>query len=301
MGAFRGERGTTHKWAVVIRLFHGHTVWVRKAEIGQVNSIGAVSTSDELASGLSIVIPAWNEEDRLARTLERYLPALEARADPYEVIVVADGVRDRTAEVAARYADRHVRVLRFPNKLGKGGAVFAGIRVSRYENVGYLDADGPISPEEMYGLVDYLKDVDCVIASRWMRGASGRETEPLFNRIAGRGWNFLTQMLLFLPLRDTQAGAKFFKGAVARSLLKSVTLTNRAFDVDLLYHVRKHGGRVKEVPVRWVHDPATRMPIARAIPVMFVSLVGVRVMNSPIGRRVPPRLVEWFVSEFGGN
>ena len=250
-------------------------------------------TLDASVPGVSIVIPAWNEEDRLARTLERYLPALESRGEPFEVIVVADG-HDRTAEVAARYSDRQVSVLRFPSKLGKGGAVLAGIRVSRFEYVGYLDADGPISPEEMYGLVSYLKDVDCVVASRWTRGASGAGAEPLFNRVAGRGWNFLTRSLLFLPLRDTQAGAKFFKGPVVRSLLKSVTLTNRAFDVDLLYHVRKEGGRLKELPVRWDHDLDTRMPIGRAIPVMFVSLLGVRVMNSRFASRVPPQLVALF-------
>ena len=249
--------------------------------------------------GVSIVIPAWNEEDRLQRTLDRYLPALEARGDPFEVIVVVDGVRDRTAEVAERYRDRHVRLLRFEHKLGKGGAVLAGLRESRYEYVGYLDADGPISPEAMHDLVGSLEDVDCVVASRWVRGASGVEAEPRFNRAAGRAWNFLARSLLFLPLRDTQAGAKFFRGSVVRPLLKSVTLTNRAFDVDLLYHVRKRGRSVKEVPVAWTHDRATRMPIGRAIPVMFVSLVGVRLMNSPLRRRVPAKLVAWFLSEFG--
>lgn len=258
-----------------------------------------MTTQDTGSYGVSIVIPAWNEEDRLARTLERYLPSLEARSVPFEVIVVVDGNQDRTAEVAGRYECRHVRLLRFPSKLGKGGAIFAGIRVSRFEHVGYLDADGPISPEEMYGLVDYLRDVDCVVASRWLRGASGVEAEPLFNRAAGRCWNILTRSLLFLPLRDTQAGAKFFKGPVVRSLLRSVTLTNRAFDVDLLYHVRKNGGHLKEIPVHWKHDPVTRMPIGRAIPIMFVSLVGLRVMNSPVGKRVPSKLVTWFISEFG--
>ena len=251
--------------------------------------------------GVSIVIPAWNEEDRLQRTLDQYLPALEERGDPFEVIVVVDGVRDRTAEVAERYRDRHVRVLKFPHKLGKGGAVLAGLRDSQYEYVGYLDADGPISPEAMYDLVSSLEDVDCVVASRWVRGASGVEAEPLFNRAAGRAWNFLTRSLLFLPLRDTQAGAKFFRGSVVRPLLKSVTLTNRAFDVGLLYHVRKRGRSVKEVPVAWHHDPATRMPIGRAIPVMFVSLIGVRLLNSPVGKRVPPRLIRWFRDEFGRN
>ena len=259
-----------------------------------------VTNPEAKRAGVSIVIPAWNEEDRLVRTLERYLPALESRSEPFEVIVVADGVRDRTADVAGQYAERHVRVLRFPNKLGKGGAILAGVRVSRYEYVGYLDADGPISPQEMYALVDYLKDVDCVVASRWIRGASGAGSEPLFNRIAGRAWNFLTRSLLFLPFGDTQAGAKFFKGSVVRPLLHTVTLTNRAFDVDFLYHVRKAGGHVKEVPVRWKHDPATRMPVGRAIPVMFVSLVGVRVMNSRVGKHVPPKLIHWFLEEFGG-
>ena len=247
--------------------------------------------------GVSIVIPAWNEEDRLARTLERYLPALERRGEPFEVIVVVDGVRDRTAEVARRYATRGVRLLEFPTKLGKGGAILEGLRASRFSYVGYLDADGPISPKEMYGLVGGLEDVDCVVASRWVRGSSGVGSEPLFNRLAGRAWNFLTRSLLFLPLRDTQAGAKFFRASVLRPLLESVTLTNRAFDVDLLYHVRKRGNGIREVPVAWTHDPATRMPIGRAIPVMFVSLVGVRLVNSPVGKRVPPRLIQWFLGE----
>jgi len=249
--------------------------------------------------GISIVIPAWNEEDRLARTLDRYLPALESRKEPFEVIVVVDGMDDRTADVAASYSARGVRVLRFPHRLGKGGAVLAGVRVSRYDYVGYLDADGPISPEQMYGLVAYLREVDCVVASRWMRGASGVEAEPLFNRVAGRAWNILTRSLLFLPIRDTQCGAKFFKGPVARSLLRTVTLTNRAFDVDVLYHVRKDGRRVIEIPVNWNHDRDTRLPIGRAIPVMFMSIVAVRLMNSPLGRHVPSKLVSWFERELG--
>ncbi len=255
-----------------------------------------MTTPSEGVPGVSIVIPAWNEEDRLARTLERYLPALEARGDPFEVIVGADGVRDRTAEVAERYAQRHVRLLQFPHKLGKGGAILAGLAAAQHEYVGYLDADGPISPEQMYALVGDLAEVDCVVASRWIRGATGVSGEPLFNRAAGRAWNFLTRSLLFLPLKDTQCGAKFFRSSVVRPMLKTVTLTNRAFDVDLLYHVRKSGVPMREVPVEWTHDAATRMPVGRAIPVMFLSIVGVRVMNSPVGKRVPSKLVQWFLN-----
>jgi glycosyltransferase involved in cell wall biosynthesis len=253
-----------------------------------------VKTSDAGVPGVSIVIPAWNEEDRLARTLERYLPSLEARGEPFEIIVVADGVRDRTAQVAEAYTGRHVRVLRYPTKLGKGGAVLEGLKEAKFEFVGYLDADGPISPAEMFGMVEHLAEVDFVLASRWTRGATGVGAEPLFNRAVGRVWNLLTRSLLFLPLRDTQCGVKFFRSSVIGPVLKTVTLTNRAFDVDFLYHVRKAGHLVREVPIHWTHNLETRMPIGGAIPVMFVSLVGIRVMNSPAGKRVPPRLIQKF-------
>ena len=249
--------------------------------------------------GISVVIPAWNEEARLGRTLDRFLPALESRGEPFEVIIVVDGVRDRTAEVARSYEARHVRVLQFPGKLGKGGAVLVGLKAAQYEYVGYLDADGPIPPTEMYRLLDALKECDCAVASRWVRGAQILRHEPLFNRIAGRAWNVLVRSLLFLPVRDTQCGAKFFRRSVLVPSLRAVSLTNRAFDVVILYHMRKQGRSIREVPVAWKHDVDTRMPIGQAVPVMFLSLIGARVMNTPVGRRVPRRLVQWFQQEWG--
>ena len=251
------------------------------------------------SDGLTIVIPAWNEEERLVRTLDRYLPRLEARGVPFEVLVVVDGNADGTAEVARAYSHRGVRVLQFREKLGKGGAVLAGLRSARYDCAGYLDADGPIPPEQLFGLADALREVDCVVASRWIRGSRIVRQEPVFNLLAGRVWNFLVRSLLFLPIRDTQCGAKFLRRSVITSTLRAVTLTNRAFDVDLLYHVRKAGHQVREVPVTWEHDPETRMPIGRAIPVMFLSLMGVRLMNLPISRKVPARWIDWFHRQWG--
>lgn len=249
--------------------------------------------------GLSIVIPAWNEEDRLARTLDRYLPALELRPEPFEVVVVTDGCKDRTAEVARSYSSRGVRVLEFPTKLGKGGAVLAGLRDARYEYVGYLDADGPIAPTEMARMVEALEQWDCVVASRWIQGSKVLKHEPLFNRLVGRIWNVLVRSILLIPIRDTQCGAKFVRRSVLMPTLKAVSLTNRAFEIDLLYHLRKRGHGVKELPVTWQHDPDSRMPVGRAIPVMFLALLGVRIMNLPIGKRVPKKCVDWFLQQWG--
>lgn len=250
-------------------------------------------------AGISLVIPAWNEEDRLDRTLARYLPALERRGQPYEIIVVTDGSVDRTAEVARSYEGRGVRVLEFPIKLGKGGAILAGMRAAAHEYVGYLDADGPIPPSEIATLEAALAQADCVVASRWVRGSVIVRQEPRFNLLAGRVWNFLVRSVLQVPIRDTQCGAKLLRKSVLGPTLRAIALTNRAFDVDLLYHVRKDGHRLAEVPVTWTHDPDSRMPIGWAIPVMFASLVGVRVMNLPVARRVPRRWVDAFLERWG--
>ncbi len=251
--------------------------------------------------GLSIVIPAWNEEERLPRTLEKYLPMLEGRGDPFEVIVVVDGARDRTAELARSYGNRGVRVLEFPHKLGKGGAVLRGMAEAQYDCVGYLDADGPIPPRELSKLVEALEGADCVVASRWLKDSVVTVPQPRFRRLYSRIWNFFARTVLLLPLRDTQCGAKFFRREVVSPVLAAVTLTNWAFDVDLLYHVRKGHRKIREVPVTWAHDEDSRLRVSHAIPVMMASIIGVRVMNWPIAPHVPRRFVSWFVRKYGAT
>ena len=253
-----------------------------------------------MVEGVSIVIPAWNEEERLPRTLDKYLPLLESRPEPFEVIVVVDGSRDRTAEIARSYSPRGVRVFEFPHKLGKGGAVLLGLREAIYDTVGYLDADGPIPPREISKLVEALKGADCVVASRWLKDSVVTVRQSLFRRFSSRLWNFFARSVLLLPLKDTQCGAKFFRREVITPILGAVTLTNWAFDVDLLYHVRKGGRTVREVPVTWAHDTDSKLPVGRAIPVMMMSIMGVRIMNwKPVARRVPKRFVSWFLQKYG--
>ena len=249
--------------------------------------------------GISIVIPAWNEEDRIGPTLERYLAALERLGPSYEIIVVMDGVRDGTERVVDRFADRGVRKLIFSKKLGKGGAVMAGLRLSRYAYVGYVDADGSVPPHELAKMVRFLEHHDCVVASRWVRGSHVTSQEPLFNVVAGRVYNFLVRSLLFLRVRDTQCGAKFLRREILDRVLAAVTVTNRAFEISLLYHIKKIGGTIEEVPIEWAHDGRSRMPIAKAVPVMFLTLIGLRVMNSPVGRYVPKGFVRTLALRWG--
>ncbi len=253
----------------------------------------------ESEKGVSIVIPAWNEEDRIGVTLERYLAALEELGIAYEIIVVMDGAKDRTEHVVDGFVGHGVRKLVFPEKLGKGGAVLSGLRETRYSYVGYVDADGAVPPHELLKMVGVLERCDCVVASRWLKGSRVVRQEPLFNVVAGRAYNFLVRSLLFLQVRDTQCGAKLLRRGMLDRMLAAVTITNRAFEISLLYHVRKSGGTIEEVPVEWVHDSRSRMPIGRAIPIMFLALLGLRVMNSPVGKYVPNGPVRALVKMWG--
>jgi glycosyltransferase involved in cell wall biosynthesis len=249
--------------------------------------------------GLSIIVPAWNEETRLPKTLDRYLPYLESRGQPYEVIVVVDGSKDATAPVARSYAARGVHVLEYPHKLGKGGAVLQGLRNARFDIVGYVDADGPIVPAEIERLVKTLDHADVAVGSRWAPDSVVTESQPPFRIFAGRAFNLLSRVLLGLKLKDTQCGAKFMRRAMVQSVLHQVTLSNWAFDVDLLYHMRKAGADLQEVGVTWRHDTGSKLPVMKMIPVMFLSVIGVRLMNLPISGRVPRKMVDWFVSNYG--
>lgn len=237
--------------------------------------------------GVSVIIPAWNEESRLPRALDQYVRLLEASTRPFEVIVVADGVTDRTVEVAREFEARGVRVLRFDHKLGKGGAILEGFRRARYDSVGFIDADAPVTPVNVAYLLSQLATSDAAIASRWIGKGVEHQRESFARRLLSRTWNLLTRSILRLEIHDTQCGAKFFRRDPLTSILNKVALTNWAFDASLLFHFQRSGYRIREVPVNWTDDPATKMQLARAIPAMFLSVIGIRLMSVP---RLAPRL-----------
>jgi dolichol-phosphate mannosyltransferase len=231
--------------------------------------------------GVSVVIPAWNEERRLPKTLEQYVRLLESYGGRFEVIVVVDGATDRTAEVAAEYTSREVRVLSFDHKLGKGGAILEGLRTARFDYVGFLDADAPITPVNLAYLLSGLSDADGAIASRWLARSVGGGRQSFSRRIFSRLWNLMTRSILQLDLKDTQCGAKFFHREALKQVLNQVTLTNWAFDASLLFHFKRAGFRIREVPVNWSDHPDSKMRLERAIPAMFLSLVGIRIVSLP--------------------
>lgn len=212
---------------------------------------------------LSIVIPAFQEEQRLGQSLELVTRYLRERELDAEVIVVDDGSTDRTAAVAAAI-DGPVVVERLPTNRGKGAAVRAGVARSRGELVLLSDADLSTPIEEVEKLETALDQGAAVaLGSRSVVDADVRVKQAWYRERLGRGFNVILHLLGFGGFRDTQCGFKLLRGDVARSLFADLELDGFAFDVELVDLARRRGFAIREVGVVWCNSPDSRVDPVR--------------------------------------
>ena len=250
--------------------------------------------SQEAKTGISIIIPAYNERSRIKKSLDSYIPVIESFNLPYEIIVVIDG-NDGTEDVIKHY--KNLKYFKSNVRLGKGGAVKKGLLMAQYQYVGFIDADGSLDPDDFKKMLQLIQDNCCVISSRYVKESKWINKEPLFNRFASRGFNIIVNLVLHLKVKDTQCGAKFFQSDVINKIIPRIQVSNRTFDVDILYHVKHTGYNIKEIPVTWNHNKGSRMPIKGAIFPMFLTVIAIKLMNSRVKDYVPELLFK-IVSKF---
>jgi dolichyl-phosphate beta-glucosyltransferase len=208
---------------------------------------------------LSIVIPAFNEAQRLGPTLRRVVDYLRQDGAQYEVLVVDDGSTDATAEVAAEFAGEGVCVLRQEVNRGKGAVLKAGVLASRGREVLLTDADLSTPIEDLERLRPHLAEAELVLGSRSVAGSEIARHQPLYREMMGRTFNLIIRLLGVRGLRDTQCGFKLLRGEVARRLFAELRIERFAYDVELVWLARRHGYRVAEVGVHWADSPSTRV------------------------------------------
>jgi dolichyl-phosphate beta-glucosyltransferase len=213
---------------------------------------------------LSIVIPAHNEETRLPRTLGQVFAYLEKQTYTCEVIVVENGSKDRTFEIASEFAQGHpaLRVLH-EQEPGKGNAVRRGMLEAIGEYRFICDADLSMPIEEIIKfLPPQLVDFDIAIGSREAPGAV-RYHEPSYRHWGGRLINYIIQLLILPGLNDTQCGFKCFRAPIAQKLFEQQTLPGWSFDIELLYLARRSGYRLVEVPIQWYYGAESKVNAVR--------------------------------------
>jgi len=234
----------------------------------------------------SIVIPAYNEGQRLAPTLERVLAYVHAQGWDAEVIVVNDGSSDNTAGIVREFAAKSplLRLVENPGNRGKGFAVRNGMLNARGEIIVFSDADLSSPIEEMPKLLQALAaGADIAIGSRWLRPELQTHRQSLHRQLFGRIFNGLNRIILGLRFKDTQCGFKAFTRKAAQTILPMQQIERWGFDPEILFLARKFGFRVDEIAVRWAHVGGTRINPLMDGARMFQEMVRIR-WNDMTGR-----------------
>jgi dolichyl-phosphate beta-glucosyltransferase len=228
---------------------------------------------------LSVIIPAYNEEKRLPKTLKEINDYLKKQNFESEIIVVSDGSTDKTCEVVEELKSEipNLRLICEKINRGKGYGVKIGMLNAKGKFRLFTDADNstPISEIEKFW-PEFEKGADIVIASRDKKGAILDPPQPLFRRFVGEAFKYLRKIIVGLwEIEDTQCGFKCFKGEVAEKIFPKAKIERFAFDPEILLIAKKMGFKIKEVPVYWKNDLQSKVKLKSMVK-MLIDLFKIR-------------------------
>ena len=228
---------------------------------------------------LSIVIPCYNEQDRLPATVEAIKAYMAARDLGYELILADDGSGDATpaAITKAMEGAPQVRTVRLPHNRGKGRALAEGVAMSKGDRVLVTDADLSTPIDELPKLEAPLHaGAGVAIASRAIRGSRIVIHQPVYRVVMGKTFNLIVQVLLLPGLWDTQCGFKLFRGDLARAVFARLETDGFGYDPEVLYLAKRRGEKIAEVGVIWRHSAPTKVAALRHSLDMFRDVVRTR-------------------------
>jgi dolichyl-phosphate beta-glucosyltransferase len=228
---------------------------------------------------LSVVIPCFNEEQRLPHTLEQIERYLDGTGANYELILVDDGSTDATRQVMDAAAHHHssVRLEVLPHNRGKGRALATGVAAARGEEILITDADLSTPIEELEKLQAALdKGAGAAIASRALRGSRVEGSPPAYPVRMGEAFNLIMELVQLPGIWDTQCGFKLFRADVAKDAFGALTTDGFGYDPEVLYRAKKRGVRIAEVPVVWRNSAPTKVSPIRSSLDMFRHVVRIR-------------------------
>jgi len=232
---------------------------------------------------LTIIIPAYNEEKRIGKTLQEYAFYFDKDT---EILVVINNTKDRTEEVVREYMKKYpyIRCLRF-TRGGKGFAIMEGFKEAltnpANKLIGFVDADLSTSPEAFHDLIKNIDNCDGVIASRYIKGSIVEPAQPFKRILASRVFNIIVRTMFLFPYSDTQCGAKIFKRYALERIINNIGVTNWAFDIDLLYNMHKANFNITEYPTIWANNEDSKINLGKSSLQMLLACCRLRLCNSP--------------------
>lgn len=233
----------------------------------------------EIGKSISIVIPAFNEAERIGQTIEKICDYFSKKAQLFEIIVINDGSRDSTPNIVLDLSKKgkSIALLENSTNKGKGASVRKGIFHAVHDLILLTDADLSTPIEEFEKLVPWIqRGYDIVLGSRWLKESEIIIRQPWHRRTMGKVFNLLVSILIVSDFSDTQCGFKLFRSEAATRIFSVSKIDGFAFDVEVLFVAKKMGYKIKEVPVRWIDSPRSRVNALRDPFRMFLDLLRIR-------------------------
>jgi len=225
---------------------------------------------------LSIIIPAYNEEKRIGATLRSIGSYLSGQSYDYEIIVVSDGSKDKTAESVRSLETeiKNLRVIDNKDNHGKGWVVRQGMMEARGDLRLFTDADNSTSLDHLDKFIPYINDgYGVVIGSIGVAGHKVESgSEPVWRRILGKLGNLFIQIMAVPGIMDTQRGFKLFTAKAAGDIFPKLKITRWGFDIEALALARKFKHKIKEVPVDWKNDANSKVGVSAYFQVLIETV-----------------------------
>jgi dolichyl-phosphate beta-glucosyltransferase len=213
-------------------------------------------------SFISIIIPAYNESNRIIQTITKIDKYLKDRIKDYEIIVINDGSHDNTSEIisTAKKKTGNLKLISYGQNKGKGYAIKQGVKAARGNIILITDADLSTPIEELEKLlIHYNNGYNIVIGSRGLTESNIIKKQPWWRETMGKIFNRLVRFMFSEEIRDTQCGFKLFKGDICKGIFEHSTVDRFAYDVEIIQIARELGYSIKEVPVQWIHSPDSKV------------------------------------------
>lgn len=247
---------------------------------------------------VSIVVPAFNEEEVIGTTLDELTLYLQSTGLSYEILVVDDGSTDGTARVVQDRLARGIRIIALDSNQGKGAAVRRGVLDARGQVIAFIDADLPYELQNLGNAVALVQSgADIAIGGRDLPASERDPSYPAARRLLGRGFSLVVRLLLVSDIPDTQCGLKAFSASAAKLLFSESKIRGFGFDFEVLFLARKYGFRLERIPVSMSHRHASKVRLVRDSLRMLVEVLRVRYWNRIQAYRSPRRCPVCFSNE----
>jgi len=231
---------------------------------------------------LSILIPVFNEELRIVSTLNKIQKYLAGKPWNWEIIIVDDGSTDRTVETVqkAPISTSHLRIFHHEHNLGKGAAIKTGMLKAEGEYILFMDADSSTPIEEFDKFLPLLESgFPIVIGSRKAPGAQIEKRQPFIREFLGKGFSYLSNSILGMQISDFTCGFKCFRKDTGKKICSQQTINGWSYDSEILFLAKLFDYPIKEVPIRWINNPNSRVKVIRNVIESFWGLLKIKSNN----------------------